>query len=72
MGVATARDTLAALAKKLENQRSVDIIIEQRLHSLLIGQGGATVRDIISKFNGLSVEFPAARTASDIIKVRGG
>ena len=70
-GVQKAKGEIEELLKRLENERSKDIIIEQKYHSNLIGQGGKNIIDIRSKFNGVNISIPNADKKSDIITVRG-
>ena len=70
-GVQKAKAEVEDLLTRLENERSKDIIIEQKYHSNLIGQGGKNIAEIRSKFNGVNISIPNADKKSDIITVRG-
>lgn len=70
-GVQKAKVEIDDLLKRLENERSKDIIIDQKYHSNLIGQGGKNIADIRSQFNGVNISIPNADKKSDIITVRG-
>ena len=47
--------------------QSLDVIIEQRYHSQLIGAKGANIKEIIEKFGGISINFPDSGKTSDIL-----
>ena len=47
--------------------QSIDLIIEQRFHSQLIGAKGSAIRETIEKFGGISINFPDSGKVSDII-----
>lgn len=66
-----AKQQILDIVKKLMNFRSVDIIVPQRLHSLIIGAGGSVIRDIMKQFNEVAIEVPHSAKKSDIIVVRG-
>jgi hypothetical protein len=70
-GVQKAKVEIEELLKRLENERSKDIIIDQKYHSNLIGQGGKNIAEVRSKFNGVNISIPNADKKSDIITVRG-
>ncbi len=62
---------LTALLKRLENERSKDIIIEQRYHSNLIGKSGKNLNEIRAKFNDVQVQIPSVADKSDVVVIRG-
>eukprot|EP00730_Choanoeca_flexa_P000140 TRINITY_DN10063_c0_g1_i1.p1 TRINITY_DN10063_c0_g1~~TRINITY_DN10063_c0_g1_i1.p1 ORF type:complete len:1206 (+),score=461.47 TRINITY_DN10063_c0_g1_i1:142-3759(+) len=70
-GVASAKAQLTALATKLANQRAIDIIIPQKYHASIIGQGGAKIKELSSQYPDLSINFPSRSNESEIISVRG-
>jgi len=70
-GVQQAKLAIEAILKKLADSKSLDIIVEQRFHSQLIGAKGANIKEIIEKFGGISINFPDSGKVSDIITVRG-
>ena len=49
-GVAKARDLLLEQAKRIENEASVELTIEQKWHRLLIGTKGESIQKIRVKF----------------------
>lgn len=49
--VAAARKELESLLKKLENEVSLELIIERRFYGQIIGQKGENIKDIRNKFN---------------------
>ncbi len=50
-GVAAAKLELLEMVHKMENEKSRDILIEQRFHRTMIGQAGGKIREIRDKFN---------------------
>uniref|UniRef100_G1RU95 Vigilin n=1 Tax=Nomascus leucogenys TaxID=61853 RepID=G1RU95_NOMLE len=49
-GVQQAKRELLELASRMENERTKDLIIEQRFHRTIIGQKGERIREIRDKF----------------------
>ena len=66
-----AKKEFLELIEKLENERSKDIIIDQRFHSNLIGKSGKNLNDIRAKFNDVQINIPSQQEKSDIITIRG-
>ena len=54
-----------------ENERSKDVIIEQRFHKQIIGTKGEKIREIRDRFNGIQVAFPEPGEKKDIVTLRG-
>ncbi|OWK04677.1 hypothetical protein Celaphus_00002851 [Cervus elaphus hippelaphus] len=48
--VSVAQEQIEAMVKDLENERTKDLIIEQRFHRTIIGQKGERIREIRDKF----------------------
>ncbi|GMT13662.1 hypothetical protein PFISCL1PPCAC_4959, partial [Pristionchus fissidentatus] len=70
-GVKKAIEEIKALVTKIENEKSKDLIIEQRLHKLIIGQGGKAINQLRTQFPSVNFSFPDVNKKSDIINVRG-
>lgn len=70
-GVKKAKLELLELAKKVENERSKDIIIEQKYHSNLIGKNGKNMNEIRAKFNDIQIQIPNQEEKSDVVTIRG-
>jgi predicted PilT family ATPase len=70
-GVAAAKAMLLELATKMENERSKDILIDQRFHKQIIGSKGEKIREIRDRFNGIQVSFPEPGEKKDIVTLRG-
>jgi len=66
-----AKAEFQELIKRLENERSKDIIIEQKYHSSLIGKNGKNMNEIRAKFNDIQINIPSVEEKSDIITIRG-
>ncbi|XP_066454614.1 vigilin [Eleutherodactylus coqui] len=70
-GVQQAKKELLELAQRMENERTKDLIIEQRFHRTIIGQKGERIREIREKFPDVIINFPDPTTKSDIVQLRG-
>ena len=69
--VQKAKSEFLEILKKLENERSKDIIIEQKYHSNLIGKNGKHLNEIRAKFNDIQINIPNQSEKSDIVTLRG-
>ena len=54
-----------------ENEKTRDIIIEQRFHRTMIGARGDHIKEIKDKFNQVQITFPDPGKKSDIVTLRG-
>lgn len=70
-GVKKAKSEFMELVKKVENERSKDIIIEQKYHSNLIGKNGKNLSEIRAKFNDVQIQIPNQEDKSEVITLRG-
>uniref|UniRef100_T1J4B4 K Homology domain-containing protein n=1 Tax=Strigamia maritima TaxID=126957 RepID=T1J4B4_STRMM len=70
-GVARARQELEEMVKKLENEKSRDIIIDQKFHRNIIGSKGEKIKEIRDKFNQVNVTFPDTVAKCDVVTIRG-
>uniref|UniRef100_A0A915KBY2 K Homology domain-containing protein n=1 Tax=Romanomermis culicivorax TaxID=13658 RepID=A0A915KBY2_ROMCU len=70
-GVAQAKAEIMELVKKMENEKSRDIVIENRFHRLIIGTKGESIRELRDKFPGVNVQFPEPGRKTDIVSLRG-
>ncbi|XP_056664590.1 vigilin isoform X2 [Monodelphis domestica] len=70
-GVQQAKKELLELASRMENERTKDLIIEQRFHRTIIGQKGERIREIRDKFPEVIINFPDPAQKSDIVQLRG-
>jgi predicted PilT family ATPase len=70
-GVAQAKAEIMEIVKRMENEKSRDIIIENRFHRTLIGTKGETVRELREKFPGVIIHFPEPGRKTDIVTLRG-
>lgn len=52
-----------------ENEKSKDVIIEQRYHRLLIGPQGSRIKDLRERFQQVQIVFPDPSKKSDIVQV---
>ncbi|XP_012889101.1 PREDICTED: vigilin [Dipodomys ordii] len=70
-GVQQAKRELLELASRMENERTKDLIIEQRFHRTIIGQKGERIREIRDKFPEVIINFPDPAQKSDVVQLRG-
>jgi len=70
-GVAAAKEDILEMAKKFDNEKSRDIIIDHRFHRNIIGAGGEKVREIRDRFSEVQISFPNSDSKSDIVTLRG-
>ncbi|OCT78799.1 vigilin [Xenopus laevis] len=70
-GVQQAKKDLLELASRMENERTKDLIIEQKFHRTIIGQKGERIREIREKFPEVIINFPDPTQKSDIVQLRG-
>ncbi|KTG45664.1 hypothetical protein cypCar_00001801 [Cyprinus carpio] len=63
-GVQLARKELMDMAQRMENERTKDLIIEQKFHRSIIGQKGEKIKEVI-------IIFPDQQQKSDIVQLRG-
>jgi hypothetical protein len=54
-----------------ENEKSRDIVIEHRLHRVIIGTQGKSIREIREQFPSVNIFIPDQSKKSDIITLRG-
>lgn len=70
-GVQKAKQELLEMAQRMENEKSRDIVIEQRFHKTIIGARGEKIREIRDMFNQVQITFPDAGKKSDVVTLRG-
>lgn len=70
-GVAAAKQELLEMVHKMENEKSRDIMIEQRFHKSMIGAAGGKIKEIRDKFNQVQITFPESSRKSDVVSLRG-
>jgi len=70
-GVAAAKEEILEMAKKFDNEKSRDIIIDHKYHKNIIGQKGEKVREIRDRFSEVQISFPESDAKSDIVTLRG-
>ncbi|KAG5276195.1 hypothetical protein AALO_G00129070 [Alosa alosa] len=70
-GVQEAKKELLELASRMENERTKDMIIEQRFHRAIIGQKGENIKEVRDKFPEVIINFPDPAQKSDIVQLRG-
>jgi len=70
-GVAAAKAEILEMARKMDNEKSRDIIIENKFHKNIIGQKGEKVREIRDMFPEVQISFPDTEAKSDIVTLRG-
>ncbi|XP_069775955.1 vigilin-like isoform X2 [Narcine bancroftii] len=70
-GVQLAKKELLEMVVRMENERTKDLIIEQRLHRSIIGQKGEKIKEVRDKFPEVIINFPDPASKSDIVQLRG-
>ncbi|XP_053378526.1 vigilin-like [Mercenaria mercenaria] len=70
-GVKKAKKELLEMASRMENEKTRDIIIEQRFHRMLIGARGEGIKTVRDKFNQVQITFPDQGRKSDVVTLRG-
>uniref|UniRef100_A0AAF5PYT3 K Homology domain-containing protein n=2 Tax=Wuchereria bancrofti TaxID=6293 RepID=A0AAF5PYT3_WUCBA len=70
-GVKKAIEEIAEIVKRIENEKTRDILIEQRFHKQLIGAKGETVQKLREQFPSVIFSFPDPGKKSDIVNLRG-
>ncbi|CAL9695903.1 unnamed protein product [Knipowitschia caucasica] len=70
-GVQEAKKELLELTSRMENERTKDLIIEQRFHRAIIGQKGEKIKEVRDKFPEVIINFPDPAQKSDIVQLRG-
>ncbi|XP_055649050.1 vigilin-like, partial [Falco peregrinus] len=70
-GVPQAKKELLELASRMENERTADLIIEQKFHRTIIGQKAERIWEIQEKFPEVIISFPDPARKSDIVQLRG-
>ncbi|XP_031553878.1 vigilin-like [Actinia tenebrosa] len=70
-GVEAAKNEILIMAKKLENEKSRDIMIEHRFHRTIIGSKGDKIRELRDKYPEVQISFPDSSLKSDVVSLRG-
>jgi len=71
-GVAEAKRQILDLVIKLENQRTAELEVDHRFHSMLIGEGGKKIKEILAATPDVTVDFPSkSDEANNTIVLRG-
>ncbi|XP_023276604.1 vigilin-like [Seriola lalandi dorsalis] len=70
-GVQLARRELIEMVQRMENERTKDLIVEQRFHRTIIGQKGEKIKEVRDKFPEVIINFPDPSQKSDIVQLRG-
>ncbi|XP_058479525.1 vigilin [Solea solea] len=70
-GVQLARRELIEMVQRMENERTKDMIVEQKFHRTIIGQKGEKIKEVRDKFPEVIINFPDPSQKSDIVQLRG-
>ncbi|KAJ3600132.1 hypothetical protein NHX12_034082, partial [Muraenolepis orangiensis] len=70
-GVQDAKKELLELALRMENERTKDLLIEQRFHRAIIGQKGENIKEVRDKFPEVIINFPDPAQKSNVVQLRG-
>ncbi|GAB6018560.1 hypothetical protein CHUAL_000255 [Chamberlinius hualienensis] len=69
--VAKVKQEIVEMAKKMENEITKTIVIDQAYHRAIIGARGENIRDIRDRFNQVNITLPDAGDRSNVVVVRG-
>ncbi|KAG7263318.1 hypothetical protein CRUP_002210 [Coryphaenoides rupestris] len=70
-GVQEAKKELLELASRMENERTKELLIEQRFHRAIIGQKGEKIKEVRDKFPEVIINFPDPAQKSNVVQLRG-
>lgn len=70
-GVKKAIEEISEIVKRIENEKSRDILIEQRFHKQLIGAKGENISRLREQYPSVVFSFPDPGKKSDIVNLRG-
>lgn len=70
-GVKRAEQELREKIEKLDNEKEKDVIVDHRLHSLLIGPKGENIRELRERYRLVTINFPNSNEKNDVVKLRG-
>lgn len=70
-GVHKAEREIKEKIDKLDNEKEKDVIIDYRLHSILIGPKGENIREFRATYPLVTIIFPNSSEKNDIVKLRG-
>uniref|UniRef100_A0A9J2PCM1 K Homology domain-containing protein n=1 Tax=Ascaris lumbricoides TaxID=6252 RepID=A0A9J2PCM1_ASCLU len=70
-GVKKAIEEIAEIVKRIENEKSRDILIEQRFHKQIIGAKGEAISKLREQYPSVVFSFPDASKKSDVVNLRG-
>lgn len=70
-GVKKAIEEISEIVKRIENEKSRDILIEQRFHKQIIGAKGEAIGKLREQYPSVVFSFPDASKKSDIVNLRG-
>ncbi|XP_068164689.1 vigilin [Antennarius striatus] len=70
-GVQLARRELIDMVQRMENERTKDLLVEQRFHRSIIGQKGEKIKEVRDKFPEVIINFPDPAQKSDVVQLRG-
>ncbi|CAL8242009.1 unnamed protein product [Merluccius merluccius] len=70
-GVQMARRELLEMVQRMENERTKDLIVEQKYHRTVIGQKGEKIKEVRDKFPEVIINFPDPAQKSDVVQLRG-
>lgn len=70
-GVEVAKNEILMMAKKLENEKTRDVMIEHRFHRTIIGAKGDRIKELRDKYPEVQISFPESSQKSDVVSLRG-
>lgn len=69
--VSKVKQEIMEMAKKMENEITKTVVIDQSYHRAIIGARGENIRDVRDRFNQVNITFPDAGDRSNVVVVRG-
>ncbi|XP_032367204.1 vigilin [Etheostoma spectabile] len=70
-GVQLACRELIEMVQRMENERTKDLIVEQKFHRTIIGQKGEKIKEVRDKFPEVIINFPDPSQKNDVVQLRG-
>ncbi|CAL8327176.1 unnamed protein product [Lota lota] len=70
-GVQMARRELLEMVQRMENERTKELMVEQKYHRTIIGQKGEKIKEVRDKFPEVVINFPDPAQKSDVVQLRG-
>ncbi|XP_032233771.2 vigilin-like [Nematostella vectensis] len=70
-GVEVAKNEIMQMVKKLENEKTRDVLINHRFHRTIIGAKGEKIKEVRDKYPEVQISFPDPSKKTDVVSLRG-